>query len=135
MLIVLCALWLFTLPGCYNSCDSPWDGDCDGVDDMYDNCVNVTNPGQEDVDNDWTGDACDNCVDMSNPTQSDFDMDGIGDACDNCPCMSNPDQMDTDGDGMADNCECGCSSEEGCLGQFQCEILDDISGTGICLPD
>ena len=47
-----------------------------------DNCVNVVNPTQADVDNDGRGDLCDNCPIVYNPTQTDSDGDGNGDACD-----------------------------------------------------
>ena len=35
------------------------DSDGDGVNDGVDNCINVSNPGQEDLDGDQTGDVCD----------------------------------------------------------------------------
>jgi hypothetical protein len=47
--------------------------------------------------NDNIGDACDNCVNVPNGDQSDLDGDGIGDACDTCP---NDPQNDIDGDGV-----------------------------------
>ncbi len=34
---------------------------------------------------DGIGDICDNCPNVYNPDQSDIDSDGIGDACDDCP--------------------------------------------------
>ena len=63
----------------------------DGIGDNSDNCPDVFNPLQEDVDSDEVGDACDNCPAVYNPDQADFDGDGIGDACD-----------DSDSDGMPD---------------------------------
>lgn len=51
------------------------DTDGDGVLDSADNCDNVVNPGQEDLDGDGQGDPCD----------SDRDGDGVANVTDNCP--------------------------------------------------
>jgi hypothetical protein len=94
------------------------DFDNDGLDDAQDNCPQVANIDQRDVDRDGIGDACDdnsdsdnhpdatdNCPYDFNPPQKDFDGDGVGDACDNCPATANADQADADGDGVGDVCE------------------------------
>ena len=107
------------------------DEDEDGIPDPSDNCPNISNTNQSDIDDDGLGDACDddidgdgvvnsndNCPHISNPMQGDFDSDGLGDACDpdadgdeinntedNCPSVPNPEQNDTDADGIGDACD------------------------------
>ena len=68
------------------------DEDGDGVNNLIDNCILVSNPGQGDNDNDGEGDACD----------EDDDNDGVLDNLDNAPLDFNPDQKDTDNDGEGD---------------------------------
>ncbi len=75
------------------------DADGDGILDDVDNCPNVANPNQSDIDGDGIGDACDET------NNTDTDGDGIIDANDNCPTVANPAQTDTDGDGVGDACE------------------------------
>lgn len=70
------------------------DTDKDGVIDRLDNCVNLANPDQTDINNNRIGDACD-----------DFDRDGIININDNCPDIPNQNQMDTDGDLIGDVCD------------------------------
>lgn len=44
-----------------------------------------------DRDRDGVEDAIDNCLDLANPGQEDLDGDGVGDACDGCPSVAIPD--------------------------------------------
>lgn len=70
------------------------DVDKDGVPDEIDNCVQIANANQEDLNHNGRGDACD-----------DFDRDGIINAKDNCRDVPNRDQKDTDLDGIGDVCD------------------------------
>ena len=70
------------------------DIDGDGMADVRDNCVDVPNRDQKDVNGNGRGDACD-----------DFDRDGIINSNDNCPDDTNRAQADTDGDGTGDACD------------------------------
>jgi len=71
------------------------DRDGDGVADESDNCAELENADQADLDLDSVGDVCDD----------DDDGDGQQDAEDNCPLLANPDQRDGDADGEGDLCD------------------------------
>lgn len=71
------------------------DTDADGITDGADNCPNLANSDQLDVNQDGVGDAC---------LPPDMDEDGVGDQSDNCPEIANADQADTNGDGVGDAC-------------------------------
>jgi len=70
------------------------DRDGDGVIDELDNCLDVSNSDQADIDRSWVGDACE-----------DFDRDGVYNNVDNCSNQPNPNQLDEDGDGSGDVCD------------------------------
>jgi len=67
---------------------SEWDADLNGTADVC-----------EDNDGDGVHNGTDNCLYVSNPGQEDVDADGVGDACDNCPEVLNPDQREGEGFG------------------------------------
>ena len=71
------------------------DTDIDGIVDFEDNCFEIYNPDQSDMDGDGLGDVCDD----------DIDGDGILNADDNCPLFSNSNQSDLDNDGIGDVCD------------------------------
>ncbi len=109
----------------------PIDADRDGKPDDRDNCPQVSNADQADLDGDGLGDACDgdddgdnifdeddNCPRLANTDQPDVDKDGQGDVCDtdddndgvhditdNCALVANSNQGDRDGDGQGDLCD------------------------------
>ena len=110
----------------------PNDIDGDGVVNAADNCIDVLNGDQRDVDGDGRGDRCDtdadndgvlnsapdNCPLAANADQLDAGGDGVGDECDkdtdldgrqdivdNCPDLCNPAQLDNDRDGTGDLCD------------------------------
>ncbi len=71
------------------------DDDNDGIFNANDNCRDLANPNQFDIDSDGLGDQCDD----------DDDNDSITDELDNCPLAANQDQVDTDGDEIGDACD------------------------------
>ncbi|MGW8302294.1 MAG: thrombospondin type 3 repeat-containing protein, partial [Desulfobacterales bacterium] len=117
------------LDGVGNLCDADLDGD--GEENTIDNCPDIGNPDQADLDGDGIGNACesdtdgdavpdveDNCLWVVNPGQGDSDADLLGDACDadddndsiadeldNCAVTYNPFQDDFDDDGEGDACD------------------------------
>ena len=117
------------------------DSDKDTVPDVFDNCVNVLNPNQEDSDGDGKGDACEpvNCVDYNGSTKIatvfpsecdtekwdkqwvtgndvidglDVGYDGIPDSIERCKIGTDPKKDDSDGDGITDGAELHWQKDE-----------------------
>ncbi len=96
---------------------TPVDTDGDGVADVVDNCPQVSNPGQADLDGDGQGDACDNDIDgdgLDNATElilgtfpdnADSDGDGLGDGEEVNLYTTDPLLPDSDGDHLGDGDE------------------------------
>ncbi len=121
-------------------CSSEPAGDADGdaVCDGEDNCLGVSNFGQEDADGDLLGNACDGCPrDATKTTDGDGDGDGALDCNDGCPthhdkstpgqCGCGAPDTDSDGDGTAD-CVDQCPSDPEKVTDFDL----DVDGTLNC---
>lgn len=72
----------------------PSDNDDDTVINTEDNCINIKNPEQTDINENNIGDACE-----------DFDGDKILNYKDNCPNNANFNQADLDNDNIGDICD------------------------------
>jgi len=96
---------------------TPADTDGDGVADAVDNCPQISNPGQADLDDDGEGDACDNDIDgdgldnatelslETDPANPDSDGDGLTDGEELNTFGTDPNDSDSDSDGISDGDE------------------------------
>ncbi|MEW5794820.1 MAG: thrombospondin type 3 repeat-containing protein [Candidatus Zixiibacteriota bacterium] len=93
----------------YLDCSGGADSDGDGLADGCDNCPDLANLDQSDLDYDKVGDLCDPCV---FDAQNDIDDDGLCAQEDNCPESANSNQADADQDGIGDACDT-CTDTDG----------------------
>ncbi len=101
------------------------DTDGDGIPDNLDNCINIANPGQWNLDGDEWGNKCDDDIDGDGASNFierlaktgiwdansfpvltiDTDGDGIPDNLDNCITIANSGQWNLDGDEWGNKCD------------------------------
>ncbi len=104
------------------------DADADGVDDTADNCPDVTNPDQADLDRDGEGDVCDDDLDGDeDPNETDC---AAEDATVHAGADEICDGLDNDCDGVTDPADAG-----GCTDLYEDADGDGfgIDGTAACL--
>ena len=89
------------------------DNDEDGIGDAADNCTDVANPDQANLDGDEWGDACD----------EDKDGDGVSNDADAFP-EDDEETTDTDGDGTGDNADAD-DDNDGVEDDADCAPLDN----------
>jgi len=122
------------------------DGDGDGVPDGIDNCLGLSNPGQENADGDDLGDACDYCPNRAEPTCrcGDATIDTPAEECDlgdaangavDSPCSATCEILGScTGSGFACDEASDCPSGEGCCGNSIADG-DEECDDGNNIPD
>lgn len=81
---------------------APIDSDNDGLSDINETTVLMTDPNSADTDNDGLNDHEETIVYQSDPTVADTDSDGVSDFEEAVFYYSDPNSNDTDGDGYSD---------------------------------
>ena len=105
------------------------DRDCDGVGNEIDNCEEIKNADQADLDADEIGDVCDD----------DKDGDGVADADDLCEVEVGSDVTsgcpDADADSIADDLdECEDTAAGDVVDEFGCTVEPDTEGDADTTP-
>lgn len=90
------------------------DSDGDGVPDTADNCVDASNPAQQDLDGDGQGDGCD----------LDVDGDGLNAAAE-AAAGTDPRNPDSDSDGVPDGADPRPLLNDGAISPIWMLLLDD----------
>lgn len=108
------------------------DGDADGIPDLVDNCVDVSNPAHCTT----TGSSCESDSECAGGAclQPDADHDAVGDACDRCPGRN--DAQCYCGDGVVDPpteaCDLGSPNSGGLNGIDGSGCSADCRAQGLC---
>lgn len=100
-------------------CQFNKDYDCDGLDNIGDNCPNAYNPAQRDLDGDGIGNVCDGDIDgdgATNPIGIVDNQDRINirlrtGTMDNCLFISNANQIDSNSNYIGDACDAALSQD------------------------
>ena len=96
------------------------DADSDAVPDLEDNCPEIANTDQADVDGDGAGDACD----------TDDDADSVLDGVDNCLLVPNVSQENNDRDSEGDACDSDDDNDSVGDPADTCELIAGTAANG-----